>query len=180
MENNLNLAVLKPVFKADLIAKRVAELGREIDAVYGDEPLVAICVMKGAMIFFSDLVRKIKNTALELDFARLASYGKNSESSKHVVFSKDIDLDILGKHTLVVEDIVDSGHTMRFLLDQLAVRKPRSLAVAALVNKIERREAVVEVAFSGFELPSGFIVGYGMDYAEKFRNLPDICEITAF
>lgn len=168
---------LKPMFGREEIAARVRDMGEEIDAAYGDEPLVAICVLKGAFMFFSDLARAIKNPGVELDFVRLASYGMNSVSSKHVIFSKDIETDILGKHVLIVEDIVDSGHTMRFLQDQLAARNPLSVAVAALVDKQERREADVVVNFAGFRIPAGFIVGYGMDYAEHFRGLPDICQV---
>lgn len=169
---------LSVIFDANTIDARVAALAEEIDQKYYGEPIVAICVLKGAFMFFSDLVRQIKNPALELDFVRLSSYGMNSASSKHVIFNKDIEIDILGKHVLVVEDIIDSGHTMRFLLDQLEARKPASLAVAALVDKLERREADVEVTFAGFQLPDGFIVGYGMDYAERFRGMPEICELT--
>lgn len=179
MSENVSITAMQPVYDRERIAGRVCELGAQIDAAYGDEPLVAVCVLKGAFIFFSDLVRAIRNPNLEVDFVRLASYGMNSVSSKHVLFNKDIEVDILDKHVLVVEDIVDSGHTMRFLLDQLSARNPRSIAVAALVDKRERREADVKVDFAGFTLPAGFIVGYGMDYAEHFRNLPEICEVTA-
>lgn len=178
MSRGFPATALATIFDASAIATRVAELAAEIDEKYYGEQLVAICVLKGAFMFFSDLVRQIKNPALELDFVRLSSYGMNSASSKHVIFSKDIEVDILDKHILVVEDIIDSGHTMRFLLDQLEARKPRSIAVAALVDKHERREAGVRVHFAGFQLPDGFIVGYGMDYAERFRGMPEICELT--
>lgn len=177
-DDGMGVTAMEPVYSRECIARRVFELGMEIDRFYGKESLVAICVLKGAFVFFSDLVRAIDNPNLELDFVRLSSYGMNSTSSRHVIFNKDIETDIFDKHVLVVEDIVDSGHTMRFLLDQLQARKPRSLAVAALVDKSERREAEVQVRFAGFTLPAGFIVGYGMDYAEHFRNLPEICEIT--
>lgn len=168
---------LTPVFTREQIACRVASLADAINSTYGIEPLTAICVLKGAFMFFSDLVRCIPNPNLELDFVRLSSYGMNSESSKHITIQKDIELDIRDKHILIVEDIVDSGHTMRFFMDQLEARKPKSMALAALVDKVERREANVKVAFPGFCLPRGFIVGYGMDYAEHFRGLPDICEL---
>ena len=138
---------------------------------------MVICVLKGAFVFFSDLVRRLQNRNLELDFVRLASYGKSDVSSGLVVFSKDVENDISGKHVLIVEDIVDSGRTMRFLLDQLAARHPRSLRLATLVDKGERRQAKVEVDFAGFTLRQGFIVGYGLDYAERFRALPGIFEI---
>lgn len=170
---------LATVFSRTQIAARVAEMAVAIDKTYGDAPLVAICVLKGAILFYGDLARALRNPNLELDFVRLASYGKNSNSSGHIKFSKDIEIDIGGKHVLVVEDIVDSGHTMRFLLDQLAARRPASLRLAALVDKVERREARVIVDFAGFYLKQGFIVGYGMDYAEHYRALPDICELLA-
>lgn len=177
--DDLSVVAMQPVFSRESIARRVMELGAEIDAAYGREALVAICVLKGAYMFFGDLTRSIRNPNMELDFVRLSSYGMNSASSRHVVINKDIETDIFEKHVLVVEDIVDSGHTMRFLLDHLIARRPKSAAVAALVDKKERREVNVEVRFAGFSLPAGFIVGYGMDYAEHFRNLPEICEITA-
>ncbi len=169
---------LKTVFNRDIIAQRVGELAEAIDQTYGNTPLVAVCVLKGAFIFFSDLVRCLKNPLLELDFVRLSSYGMNSASSRHVIFNKDIETDIRGKHVLIVEDIVDSGLTMRFLADAFAARDPLSLRIAALVDKSERREAAIHVDFAGFQLPGGFIVGYGLDYAERYRGLPDICKIA--
>lgn len=168
---------LVPVFTREEISRRVAEIASSIDARYGEEPLVAICVLKGAFIFFSDLVRKIRNPNLELDFVRLSSYGKSTSSNGHIVFNKDAEVDIRGKHVLIVEDIVDSGHTMGFLLEQFKARQPASIAIASLVDKKERRERDVHVDFAGFTVDKGFLVGYGMDYAEKYRTLPDICEI---
>lgn len=169
-----NLAVL---FTQDEIEKRVSELARLIDASYGCEPLVAVCVLKGAFMFFSDLTRRLSNPNLELDFVRLSSYGKSQNSSGRVIFNKDTEVDIKGKHALIVEDIVDSGRSMRFLCDQFKARKPLSVAIASLVDKRERRESDVKVDFSGFTVDKGFLVGYGMDYAEKYRALPDICEL---
>lgn len=168
---------LVPVFSREQIAARLEKLAAAINATYGDEPLVAVCVLKGAFIFFSDLMRLIKNPNMELDFVRLASYGMNSTSSRHVLFNKDVEVDIRDKHVLIVEDIVDSGHTMRFLLDQFAARKPRTMRIAALLDKIERREADINVDFAGFNVPSGFLVGYGLDYAERYRSLPHIYEL---
>ncbi|WP_165174407.1 hypoxanthine phosphoribosyltransferase [Desulfovibrio sp. ZJ369] len=177
MSDAITVKELKPVFSAEQIASRVRALAREINGLYGREPLVAVCVLKGGFLFFSDLVRFLRNDNLELDFIRLSSYGKNASGSGHVIFSKDVEVDIRDKHVLIVEDVVDSGHSMRFLLDQFAARKPRSLRLAALVDKHERREAEVKVDFAGFKLSRGFIVGYGMDYAERYRGLPGICEI---
>ena len=173
----LRVKELRPVFTAEQIAGRVQELAEMIDARFGQEPLVAVCVLKGGFVFFSDLVRCLRNPRLELDFVRLASYGKSEVSSGHVHFGKDVEIELCDKHVLVVEDIVDSGRSMRFLLDQFAARKPRSLSLAALVSKRERREANVVVDFVGFDLQQGFIVGYGLDYAEQYRALPGIYEI---
>ena len=157
----------KIVYTSDQIAERVRAMAAEIDAFYGDEPLVAACVLKGAVFFFTDLVRAMRTENLELDFVRLSSYGKGTSSSRHVVFSKDVDCDITGKHVLIVEDVVDSGLSMQFLMRQFEARGARSLRLAALVDKNERREVDVRVDFAGFKLEEGFIVGYGLDYAEK-------------
>lgn len=177
MSDAITVKELRPVFSPERIAARVRELAGEINEFYGREPLVAVCVLKGGFLFFSDLVRFLYYDNLELDFVRLSSYGKSVSSPGHVIFSKDVEVDIRGKHVLIVEDVVDSGHSMRFLLDQFAARKPRSLRLAALVDKHERRQAAVKVDFAGFKLSRGFIVGYGMDYAERYRGLPGICEI---
>ena len=157
----------KIVYTSGQIAERVRAMAAEIDAFYGDEPLVAVCVLKGAVFFFTDLVRAMRSENLELDFVRLSSYGKGTSSSRHVVFSKDVDCDITGKHVLIVEDAVDSE-----------ARGARSLRLAALVDKNERREVDVRVDFAGFKLEEGFIVGYGLDYAEKYRALPDVEELV--
>ena len=180
----------KIVYTSGQIAERVRAMAAEIDAFYGDEPLVAVCVLKGAVFFFTDLVRAMRSENLELDFVRLSSYGKGTSSSRHVVFSKDVDCDITGKHVLIVEDVVDSGLSMQFLMRQFEARGarqglrtwgprgPASLRLAALVDKNERREVDVRVDFAGFKLEEGFIVGYGLDYAEKYRALPDVEELV--
>ena len=128
----------KIVYTSGQIAERVRAMAAEIDAFYGDEPLVAVCVLKGAVFFFTDLVRAMRSENLELDFVRLSSYGKGTSSSRHVVFSKDVDCDITGKHVLIVEDVVDSGLSMQFLMRQFEARGARSLRLAALVDKNEQ------------------------------------------
>lgn len=164
------------VITAEEIAKRVRELGAEITERYQGESLTVVCVLKGAFLFFADLVREIK-LPLELEFVRLASYGQGTESGE-LVFSKDLETSIQGKNVLIVEDIVDSGKSMDFLLRTFDERKPKSLTLAALVDKSERREVELDVDFPGFPLSKGFIVGYGMDYAERYRELPGIFEIV--
>lgn len=173
---NENLQNMHVVYDEAAIQKRVKELAAEIDALYGDEPLVIICVLKGAFMFFTDLVRHL-TISPELDFVRLASYGDSTESNHTISFTKDVEISLTGKHVLLVEDIVDTGYTMDFLLRQLGARGARSLRLAVLVDKQERRKVPVLAHFVGFALPAGFIVGYGLDYAERFRALPAIYAI---
>ena len=164
---------LRIVYDENMIRTRVRELAKEIDSLYGDEPLVIVCVLKGAFLFFSDLVRAL-TISPELDFVRLASYGEGMKSGGTVSFTKDIELSLEGKHVLIVEDIIDSGRSMDFLLRQLSARGAKSLKIAALIDKKERREVPVHADFVGFALPAGVIVGYGLDYAERYRALPAV------
>lgn len=168
---------LVSVFSPEEISARVRGMAAEIDACYGHEPLIVVCVLKGACLFFSDLVRCLHNKNLELDFIRIASYGAGTSSSGKVHLRKDVENDIRDKHVLLVEDIVDSGRSLRFVQDLFSARGPRSLRVAALVNKTGRREKEVTVDFYGFSRDTGFLVGYGLDFAERYRWLPGICEI---
>lgn len=167
---------LKEVFSAQEIQARVKNLGKEISQIYKDEPLVLICVLKGAFLFFSDLVRSI-DCPHEIDFVRLASYGSSDKSSHSIAFTKDIEINVEDKHVLIVEDIVDTGLTMEFLLKQLSVRKAKSVKIATLLSKKARREKAIPIDFVGFYIQDGFLVGYGLDYAEKYRYLPNICEV---
>jgi hypoxanthine phosphoribosyltransferase len=169
---------LTPFITAQQIADRVAEMGREVSAGYsGKDPLVCICVLKGAFLFYSDVIRKI-DREIEVDFVRLASYGTGTSRGEDIVFSKDLEISIEGKDVLVVEDIVDTGHSMDFLLHVLRRRNPKSLKICALIDKQERREKDVTVDFAGFRLGDGFIVGYGLDYAERYRELDGIYELS--
>lgn len=167
---------LKTVITSEAIARRVGELGAAISDIYKDQPLVMVCVLKGAFIFFADLVRAV-SLRPELDFVRLASYGDQTMRKGQPQFSKDMDLSVAGKHVLVVDDIVDTGHSMQLLLDTLAARGAKSLRACALIDKRERREVDVTVDFSGFVLSSGFVVGYGLDYAEQYRHLSAVYEL---
>ncbi|MBG0790217.1 MAG: hypoxanthine phosphoribosyltransferase [Desulfovibrionaceae bacterium] len=169
---------LTPFISAERIAERNKALGREITESYdGKEPLVCICVLKGAFLFYSDIIRQIGRD-IEVDFVRLASYGTATSRSEDIVFSKDLEISIEGKDVLVIEDIVDTGHSMDFLLRVLRMRNPKSLKICALIDKQERREKDVHVDFAGFKLTEGFIVGYGLDYAERYRELGGIYELS--
>ncbi len=160
------------------IARRVRELGQEIGRHYGDEPIVAVCVLKGAFLFFSDLVRALpQHMDVRLDFVRLASYGDRTHGAEKVEFKKDMETNIEGKHVLVVEDIVDTGRSMDYFLKVLALRRPKSVKICALIDKSERREVELQVDFRGFALDKGFVVGYGLDYAEKYRGMPSIYDL---
>lgn len=168
-------ARLKLLISEQEIRTRIDALASEINALYAGEPLVVVCVLKGAFMFFSDLVKRL-TCRPELDFVRLASYGTGT-AHKAITFSKDVELSLKGKHVLIVEDIIDTGHSMDFLFRQLAARGARSLELAVLIDKQERREVPVVARFSGFSLPGGFIVGYGLDYAENYRELPALYEV---
>jgi hypoxanthine phosphoribosyltransferase len=170
--------ILKTVIDSETLHKRVAELGAQITARYEGKPLVAVCVLKGAFLFFADLVRHIKNDALELDFVRMASYGSGTTRGRQTIFSKDMEVDVAGKHVLLVEDIVDTGHSVEFLLEVLEKRGAESISICAVIDKHERREVSLTVDFAGFPIQKGFIVGYGMDYAEKYRELDAVYELV--
>jgi hypoxanthine phosphoribosyltransferase len=170
--------ILKTVIDSETLHRRVAELGAQITARYEGKPLVAVCVLKGAFLFFADLVRHIKNDALELDFVRMASYGSGTTRGRQTIFSKDMEVDVAGKHVLLVEDIVDTGHSVEFLLEVLEKRGAESISICAVIDKHERREVSLTVDFAGFPIQKGFIVGYGMDYAEKYRELDAVYELV--
>jgi hypoxanthine phosphoribosyltransferase len=169
---------LTTVIDAQTLQSRVAVLGAQITQAYAGKPLVAVCVLKGAFLFFADLVRHIKVEGLEIDFVRMASYGSGTTRGRQTIFSKDMEVDPAGKHVLLVEDIVDTGHSVEFLLEVLQKRGAESIAVCAAVDKHERREVALKVDFAGFRIQKGFIVGYGMDYAEKYRELDAIYELV--
>ena len=161
------------VFSEEEITARVKALAVEINRDYAGKELVVICVLKGAFMFFSDLVKRI-DVRPELDFVRIASYGKGMKSGERVYFTKDVELPLKDKHVLVVEDVVDTGRSMDFLFKQLKARGASGIKLCALVDKFERRTADIKVDYAGFKLDEGFIVGYGLDYAEKYRELPEI------
>jgi hypoxanthine phosphoribosyltransferase len=155
------------------IRRRVAEMGARISADYPEGPLYLVGILKGSCFFLTDLARAI-STPVRIDFIGISSYGKNNTTSGEVKLTKDLDLSIEGCDVLVVEDIVDSGVTLNYLSHLLAQRKPRSIRIATLLDKPGRRQRVVDVAYAGFQIPDEFVVGYGLDYAEDYRALPDV------
>jgi hypoxanthine phosphoribosyltransferase len=152
---------------------RVAELGAQVTTDYRGRDLLLVCVLKGAVFFLADLMRRI-DLPVEVDFMAISSYGAGVDSSGVVRILKDLDVPIEGRNVLVVEDIVDSGLTLSYLLRALESRGPASLEVCALLTKPERRENEVECRYIGFEIPNRFVIGYGLDFAERYRNLPYI------
>ncbi len=157
----------------DRIRKRVKELALEIEGDHQGKEVVLIGVLKGAVFFFSDLVREI-DLPVDLDFLRAASYGNGLESSGEVRLTKDIEISVEGKAVILVEDIVDTGITLEGILREIEKRRPASLKVCVLVDKLERRKVQVPIDYCGFRIESGFVVGYGLDYGERYRNLCDI------
>jgi hypoxanthine phosphoribosyltransferase len=149
-------------------------LGEQISRDYPDGPLHLICILKGATFFMSDLARAMKRDVY-VDFMGISTYGKGKTTSGEVKVTKDLDISLEGANVLVVEDIVDSGVTLNYLLHVLEQRKPRSIRIVALLDKPERRLRPVPVSYVGFQIPDEFVVGYGLDYDEKYRNLDDIC-----
>lgn len=160
------------------LQKRVRELAALISRDYRGRKLVLIGILKGAFVFMSDLLREI-SIPVEVDFIQVSSYGASKTSSGVIKIKKDIDLPVVGKDVLIIEDILDYGYTMDYLLRFLKAKKPKSVRVCALLDKTERREVQVPVAYRGFEVPDKFIVGYGLDFAEKFRNFPYIAHLGA-
>lgn len=159
------------LFNEDDLAKKVKELGEKISRDYEGKDLLIVGVLKGSVLFASDLIKNI-TIPCEIDFMAVSSYGDSTETSGVVRILKDLDHSIEGKHVLLVEDIVDSGITLNYLLKYLKARKAESIEIVSLLNKPERRRADIDVKYIGFEVPNEFIVGYGIDYAEKYRNLP--------
>ncbi len=165
--------VIEKLLGAEEIDQRVRELAARITEDYRGKDPVMVGVLKGAFVMMADLSRYI-DLPLEMDFIAVSSYGKETASSGVVRIVKDLDLDIEGRHVLLVEDIVDTGLTLNYLMNTLRTRNPASLEVCVLLNKPEARQVEMEVKYSGFDIPDRFVVGYGLDFAERFRHLPYI------
>ena len=170
---------LRVLVPAEEIQRRVRELGKEIDADYPEGPIYLVAILKGSFVFLADLSRAIKRHTVRIEFMGISSYGKNKTSSGQVKVTKDLDVNLEGRNVLVVEDIIDSGVTLTYLARILEQRKPASLRIVTLLDKPERRISPVEIKYVGFKIPDEFVVGYGLDYAEDYRNLPDICVLSS-
>jgi len=171
-EQRLNLLISR-----EEIASLVKHLADQISRDYQGKELILICILKGAFVFLSDLIRHLQ-IPVKIDFVRLASYGAGSKSSGLVEITKDIETPIEGKDILIIEDIIDSGRTLLFLKERLSLSKPRSVKICALLDKKARREVEIEADYVGKEIENVFIVGYGIDFNESYRNLPEIYFIT--
>jgi hypoxanthine phosphoribosyltransferase len=174
MSSHVTSPALQVLFSRKEISDRVAEIGRQIDRDYAGQSIMLLGVLKGAAIFLADLARNITidNT---FDFVAVSSYGKGQQTSGAVRLIKDVDVPIEGKHVIVVEDILDTGLTLDYLKNLFLQHKPKSLRIATLLDKPSRRLVKIDADYVGFSIPNQFVIGYGMDYAERFRNLPDIC-----
>ncbi len=163
----------KLVFSQSQIESRVRELAEEISRVYKGKDLVCVGVLNGAFMFLSDLVKEM-TIPLKVDFVRVASYGSGSVSSGKIKMKKDVEQSLEGRHVLIVDDIADAGMTLDYLKKHLAAQKPVSIKICVLVDKTQRRSVPVEIDFAGFRIDRGFLVGYGLDYDEKYRYFRDI------
>ena len=161
------------LYDEEALRKKIKEMGKKISEDYKGKDLILIGVLKGSVIFMADLMKEI-NIPCNMDFMAVSSYGNSSETSGVVRILKDLDFEIENRDVLIVEDIIDSGITLRYLVDYLKGRKPASIEIVCLLNKQERRKADINVKYIGFDVPDYFIVGYGLDYDEKYRNLPYI------
>jgi hypoxanthine phosphoribosyltransferase len=170
-QTELERGVSEVLIDEDRLRARVVELGEEISADYAGRDLLLIGVLKGAVFFMADLMRTL-GIPCEIDFMAISSYGAQTDSSGVVRILKDLDINIEGRNVLVVEDIIDSGLTLSYLMRNLEAREPATLEVCALLTKPDRREIDVPVRYIGFEIPNRFVVGYGLDFAERYRNLP--------
>ena len=161
----------RPIVTQEEMRTRIRELGRQITSDYVDKDLILVGILKGAYAFYADLARAIR-IPLRVDFLVVTSYGSNPKTSGKVKMVTDLTEDIAGRDVILVEDIVDSGLTVRYLINTLSKRKPKSIKVCALLSKPQRRKVNVTVTYTGFEIANQYVVGYGLDYQQKYRNLP--------
>jgi len=164
---------LKLLYSRDVIAKEVDRLAQEISADFRGEEILFVCVLKGSFLFVADLIRSVTVPAA-IDFVRLASYGSETQSSGIVEIRKDLEMPLKGKNVIIVEDIIDSGHTIETLYHRLSLREPKTLKVCTLIDKTARREVDFQADYVGLSMDDGFIIGYGLDLDERYRNLTEI------
>jgi len=169
----MNNGIKSVLIAEDVLQAKVAELGAKITKDYKGKDLLLVCVLKGAAIFVSDLMRHI-DLPLDIDFMAISSYGSNTKSTGVVRILKDLNASIEGRHVLIVEDIIDSGLTLSYMVENLKSRGPKSVEVCTILDKPDRRTIPLDIKYTGFQVPDEFVVGYGLDYAEKYRNLPYI------
>ena len=169
---------LIPVLDKDIIAQKVADVAEKISSDYKDGDLVLVGVLKGAFVFMADLIRHLTLEAFSVDFVRVASYGGGTESSGNIRLIMDLNNDIAGKDVLIVEDILDTGRTAEYLIKAFKQRGPRSVKFCTFLEKMERRESTIQPDYVGHQIDRGFIVGYGLDYNEAYRNLPGLFHIN--
>ncbi|MFD3155552.1 hypoxanthine phosphoribosyltransferase [Haloimpatiens sp. FM7330] len=170
---NINNDIKEILYSQEQLKDKIKEIGKNINRDYEGKDLVLVGILKGSVMFMSDLLREI-TIPCQMDFMAVSSYGNSTETSGVVRILKDLDFQIKGKHIIIVEDIIDTGITLKYLMKYLKSRNPKSLEIACLLNKPERREIEIDVKYSGYNVPDYFIVGYGIDFAEKYRNLPYI------
>ena len=167
----MNNDIKEVLYSEDELRDRVRQMGAKISNDYSGKELILIGVLKGSVIFMADLLKEI-TIPCKMDFMAVSSYGNSTETSGVVRILKDLDFEIQGKDILIVEDIIDSGVTLKYLMKYLSGRKPNSLEIVCLLNKPDRRKVDIDVKYLGYDVPDHFLVGYGLDYAEKYRNLP--------
>ncbi|MEA3545563.1 MAG: hypoxanthine phosphoribosyltransferase [Thermodesulfobacteriota bacterium] len=163
----------KILYSRERIATEIKRLGHEISQDYGDQEIMLVGVLKGSFLFIADLIREIRSPSV-IDFVRLASYGSGTRTSGIIEFRKELEMPIRDCHVIIVEDIIDSGYTLECLYNKLLLQEPRSLKICTLIDKSARREVEIDADYIGISMEDGFIIGYGLDHDEKYRNLPDI------
>lgn len=163
---------IKVLIEAEKVSKRIEEIAEQISKDYKNEEIILVCILSGAVYFAVELSRKIKNGMVKLDFMKVSSYGNNTQTTGKLDFKLDISKDIEGKNFIIIEDIIDTGITLSYLYDYLKDKNPKTLKICVLLDKKERREKEVKVDYVGFEIENKFVVGYGLDYADKYRELP--------
>ncbi len=175
MKKEKNL--LRVLLKREKIREKVQELGKKISEDYEGEKVLLVCVLKGGIVFLADLMRHI-SIPVQIDFIAVSSYGASTKTSGVVRFLKDLEASIENKHVIIVEDIVDTGLTLSYIKENFESRRPASLKICALLDKVDRRLVQIDTDYLGFVIPDEFVVGYGLDFDEKYRNLADICILS--